>query len=261
MLVGVWDRADPTAFRLGDIRGDPRGGRLPPVRRPAPPDRRRRLRPPRHRHRRARPAPAPAGRRQPPPFGADRAPNDKRPGALSFARCSPFITACEVAMPVPLLSEATIHLFGRGGGRAQARQGSRRRRPHRRAGSRSAARRPVARIYAFAFQNEYVDLASPALFLVSGAATKWRRRSSSPVSPGSPMRSTRDLMVWKVERDDLTIRLDVMTGSLRPGPARLRARRHRPPGLRPRRQHGSGPPTAVSTRARRRPRGWRSDDD
>ena len=62
MLIGLWSRADPTTFRLGDIPRDPRARSTSRQFGGAPaPDRRRRLRPPRHRPRAARP-PAAAAR-------------------------------------------------------------------------------------------------------------------------------------------------------------------------------------------------------
>ena len=162
-------------------------------------------------------------------------------------------------MPVPLLSEATIHLFGQvvdelkvakdlaGDGPIAGRLKER-------------GAKTIARIYAFAFQNEYVELASPALFFVRGDGDKLAKTLELTGLSRIPEEIDPDLMVWKVERDDLTIRLDVTTGSY--GRVLLDYELA-DTGFQDfvRGGAGLGTPTAVSTRTRRRPRGWRSDDD
>jgi hypothetical protein len=115
-------------------------------------------------------------------------------------------------MPETLLSETTIHLFGRvvtdlkldtgpwGAGAV--------------ANAVKAGKPEIARIYAFAFQNEYFDLASPALFVVQGAGTKVNQGLMDPTGfAGSPPNINPDLMYWTVERNDMSIRLDIMAGS------------------------------------------------
>jgi hypothetical protein len=71
----------------------------------------------------------------------------------------------------------------------------------------------LARIYAFSFQNELIDLATPALFVVNGDG----------VDPQGLVGGTGlgemlgtfggGLKVWAYDRDDFSVRLDMTTGS------------------------------------------------
>lgn len=179
-------------------------------------------------------------------------------------------------MPETLYSEATIHLFGRAmsdlslrprGDADAAGDGDADRVEVRECedvgpiqGTLGRGGRTIARIYAFAFQNEYVELASPALFVL--------RDNGQPIDDGLdltglsriPEELNEDLTVWRVEREDLTVRLDVMTGSFN---RVLLDYELADEGLQGFVRGGGtlGTPTAVNSRARRRPRGWRSDDD
>lgn len=172
-------------------------------------------------------------------------------------------------MPETLASDATIHLFGRvvtdlalvnapppTPGPVAATLGNANSLPAKK-GAPSGA---IARIYAFAFQNEYVELASPALFVLYV--------QGNPVAPTLdlagvsriPDNLNPDLTVWTVERDDTTVRLDVTAGTF----ARvLLDYELADTGLQDFVRGGGtlGTPTAVSSRSRRRPRGWRSDDE
>ena len=170
-------------------------------------------------------------------------------------------------MPETLRSEATIHLFGRAMTDLVLAPV-----PHdpgpvgallTRASSKAPKQEPqgtIARIYAFAFQNEYVELASPALFVLYGRGSQV---GANPVLDRAglsrlPDTLNPDLWVWTVERDDTTVRLDVMAGTFN---RVLLDYELADTGLQDFARGGSqlGTPTAVSSR--RRPRRWRSDDD
>jgi hypothetical protein len=113
-------------------------------------------------------------------------------------------------MPDFLLSESTIHLFGQvvegleltgdlpGDGRTARNL---------------AGARTIARIYAFAFQNEYVELASPALFILRDRGEEAQFTVGSIGLSQVPHQMTGGLTVWKVDYEDLTLRLDVMVGT------------------------------------------------
>jgi hypothetical protein len=199
-------------------------------------------------------------------------------------------------MPETLLSEATIHLFGRvmsdlsltehsdagaarsgeaagdaqakdqepassgdaGAGGDTARTGPADVGPIQRALGRRG--RTIARIYAFAFQNEYVELASPALFVLKDDGEPLEEDLDRTGLSRIPEELNEDLTVWKVERDDMTVRLDISAGSF---DRVLLEYELADSGLQDFVRGGGtlGTPTAVSSRARRRPRGWRSDDD
>lgn len=163
-------------------------------------------------------------------------------------------------MSETLLSEATVHLFGRESEDLKldvSKYGDR-------SGLARALKRAdprLARIYAFVFQNEYFDLASPALFVVDGPGEPVEPdRLASTGLAATPPDLSEDLTVWQQERGDLTIRLDVMTGSF---DRVLLDYELADIGLQDFVRGGSqlGTPTAVNARARRRPRGWRSEDE
>jgi hypothetical protein len=113
-------------------------------------------------------------------------------------------------MPENLLSETTVHLFGRAVDDLTLDTGS--------YGTGLIADavkrgRTLARIYAFSFQNEFVDLTSPALFLVPGEGSKVEETLDGTGLARIPDELNPTLTVWTVERGDLTIRLDVMAGT------------------------------------------------
>ncbi len=88
----------------------------------------------------------------------------------------------------------------------------------------------IARIYGFAYEGHYYDLARPALFLVHGPGQPAER----PVPGGPPTRRearapdetdrsgvaatprsfSEDMMVWAYDKGDFSIRMDVETGTL-----------------------------------------------
>ena len=167
MLVGIWNRADPTRFRLGDIRPileevDLRrfDGDLRPI--VADAFRRRGI------------GLVPPGPRLRPP-GADSHLHSTRTTAAarmtSATRCARLpqflahsLPPARSRCPISSSPKSTIHLFG------QVVEGLKiDRRPPGDGRTRRRALegwRTIARVYAFAFQNEYVELASPALFIV-----------------------------------------------------------------------------------------------
>jgi hypothetical protein len=79
-----------------------------------------------------------------------------------------------------------------------------------------AADARIARIYLFSFQNEIFNLVKPALFVVNGEGVPIKvdgnLASATGVGELSGYLGT-DLNVWAYDRDDLSIRLDIMTGT------------------------------------------------
>ena len=120
----------------------------------------------------------------------------------------------------------------------------------------------LARIYAFAFQNEYFDLTSPALFVVDGPGQALDpTQLESTGLAAAPRDLSKGLTVWRHERGDLTIRLDIMAGSFE---RVLLDYELAEAGLqefvRGGEQLGRPAPLGVGGRSRRRRR-WRSDDE
>ena len=72
----------------------------------------------------------------------------------------------------------------------------------------------IARVYSFAYQNEFFDLASPALFVVRGKGTAVEGNLDSTGLSRIEGTLAAGLSYWPVDRDDVTVRLDVMTGSV-----------------------------------------------
>ncbi len=100
----------------------------------------------------------------------------------------------------------------------------------------AAAGAQFARIYGFAYEGHYYDLARPALFLVHGAGQAAERPVLGPPGAGGgagpPTRAARgadetdrtgvaatprsfseDMMVWAYDKGDFSIRMDVETGT------------------------------------------------
>ena len=75
-------------------------------------------------------------------------------------------------------------------------------------------KRGLARIYAFSYEGHYYDLSKPALFVVHGPG-------DSPVTPAaehtglaaSVLEFAPDVRVWAYDKSDLSIRLDIETGT------------------------------------------------
>jgi len=79
-------------------------------------------------------------------------------------------------------------------------------------GSRAGDR--LARIYAFAYEGHYYDLASPAIFVVHGGGAK---PPNSVDQLGVAARSDKfadDIMVWEYDKTDMSVRLNIESGML-----------------------------------------------
>ena len=71
----------------------------------------------------------------------------------------------------------------------------------------------LAWIYGFAFEGHYYDLARPTIAVVDGdgeAVSSEVAVSGLPATP--PNGFSGGIMVWAVDRDDMSVRLDVTTG-------------------------------------------------
>ncbi|HVH03265.1 MAG TPA: hypothetical protein VM891_10030 [Amaricoccus sp.] len=165
-------------------------------------------------------------------------------------------------MPETLLSESTVLLFGRPITDITLDKGK-----HGGKGTLSALlaepESRLARIYSFAYQNEIIDLASPAIFLVpvEGKPIGDAFRVETTGLAHDDGRFAGDLRYWAVDRHDLSIRLDVMTGSF--GRILLDYELAED-GLQDFVRGGAelGKPAALDGGRRpRRGRRWRSDDD
>ena len=70
----------------------------------------------------------------------------------------------------------------------------------------------LARIYAFGFEGQLVALAKPALFLVHGDGESGDDPAELGLSVGG-FSLPADLRAWEYDRADMTLRLDIMTGT------------------------------------------------
>ena len=71
----------------------------------------------------------------------------------------------------------------------------------------------LARIYAFAFEGHYYDLAKPTLFVVRGGGTKITADIEHTGLPADTLDFASDVMVWAYDKADFSIRLDSETGT------------------------------------------------
>ena len=122
-------------------------------------------------------------------------------------------------MPENLANTSTILLFGRevedikvvaaGTGGLQPAGPS-----HVLAAQVAATDHRLARVYAFAFEGFYYELSRPAIFLVHAEG----QPAADTVEFGGVAASARkfatDLKVWAYDKADLSVRLDVSTGTL-----------------------------------------------
>jgi len=119
----------------------------------------------------------------------------------------------------------------------------------------------IVRIYSFAYQNEFFNLASPALFVVRGDGSDVDETLANSGLSRLEGTLSKGLKYWPVDREDVTVRLDVVTG--RVGRILLDYELAEE-GLQDfvRGSAGIGAPSNLSTGRRpRRGRRWRSDDE
>jgi len=120
----------------------------------------------------------------------------------------------------------------------------------------------IVRIYSFAYQNEFFNLASPALFVLRGDGSDVDETLANTGLSRLEGTLSEGLKYWAVDREDVTVRLDVMTGRVRRILLDFELTEE---GLQDFVRGGSelGLPSNLSGGSRR-PRGgrrWRSDDD
>jgi len=70
----------------------------------------------------------------------------------------------------------------------------------------------LARIYAFSFENQFYTLPKPTLFLVHGNCA--RATTDTGLANKSTLNFEDDIMRWMFDKDDVTLRADVVTGTL-----------------------------------------------
>jgi hypothetical protein len=71
--------------------------------------------------------------------------------------------------------------------------------------------RKFVNIYGFEFEGHYYDLPKPAILLVSGEAQS-PSDAKAVVKPEPKLQE--DIQVWNLDKDDLSVRLDVTSGPL-----------------------------------------------
>ena len=81
-----------------------------------------------------------------------------------------------------------------------------------------SAEAKLARIYGFAYEGHYYDLSKPALFLVHGAGTKLtpaagHKDLATTSLVATSLEFASDVKVWSYDKSDLSIRMDVETGT------------------------------------------------
>jgi hypothetical protein len=199
-------------------------------------------------------------------------------------------------LPETLVGDSTIYLFGRvmedlklqpGADAYRIEDGGqpalRRRSPnHLVVNQLTSPNATIARIYAFSFQNEFFELVRPALFVVNGDGEipLWSD-ADDPKEPRTDDRVRRqyaypigltgltqmggnlatELKVWAYDRDDFSVRLDIMTGSYDRILLEYELAEEGIQGF----VRGGGqlgqPAPMGGRRGRGRGRRWRSDDD
>lgn len=78
-------------------------------------------------------------------------------------------------------------------------------------GTAQGADRTLASIYGFEFEGHYYDLPKPAILMVSGSAQS-PSDARAVVKPDPELAN--DVQVWSLDKDDMSVRLDVTTGPL-----------------------------------------------
>jgi len=72
----------------------------------------------------------------------------------------------------------------------------------------------LARIYAFAYEGDYFELARPTLYLVHGIGDDVLGTIETTGITATPDTFASDVRVWAYDKSDLSVRLDVDTGTL-----------------------------------------------
>ena len=76
----------------------------------------------------------------------------------------------------------------------------------------------LARIYGFSFEGQYTKLCRPSVFLVHGPGrSRLENRPASVTTWGTEIKEFQfadDVRVWEMDKEDVTLRLDVETGFL-----------------------------------------------
>src|SRR5262245_28691515 len=87
----------------------------------------------------------------------------------------------------------------------------------------AAAKPRLARIYAMSFEGTFCNLPKPTLFVVHGTGTPIKVKGFAGGMPGDMDDSAlaardfaweSDVMVWEYDKDDVSVRLDMVTGRL-----------------------------------------------
>ena len=119
-------------------------------------------------------------------------------------------------MPESLLSPSSVLMFGRVLGDLQIN-------PTASSGSSGnsllsnqlgAGNARLARIYGFSFEGQYVDVLPPAIFLVHGDGDKADDTIEVSGMAFQDEEFAPDVRVWSYDKNDLSIRLDPMSGTL-----------------------------------------------
>jgi hypothetical protein len=123
-------------------------------------------------------------------------------------------------MPENLANASAILLFGReiddikiapsGGGTGLPHAGP----SHILATQVAQANSRLARIYAFAFEGYYFELSRPAVFLVHGAGAPVAKTVELTGLAATARDFATDLLVWAYDKGDMSVRLDISTGTL-----------------------------------------------
>ena len=76
----------------------------------------------------------------------------------------------------------------------------------------------LARIYGFSFEGQYTKLCRPSVFLVHGPGrSRLENRPASVTNWGTEIKDFQfadDVRVWEMDKEDVTLRIDVETGFL-----------------------------------------------
>jgi hypothetical protein len=115
----------------------------------------------------------------------------------------------------------------------------------------------LARVYAFGYEGQVIPLATPAIFLVHGKGEDGDPAKLGLASDNYTLPD--DMKAWGYDRADMTLRLDMMTGTF----DRLLIDYEIGGGLQGYARGGSdvGQPSPLRAGPARRGRRWRSEDE